>query len=128
MAYLETVNRVPISFEDLWQVTDEANKLHASGERDFEALMFLIARVYKGEPQKAGAVLLRMQALARLLEDEGAPGWTLPKQPDGAIPAQEAVFAAAAVQRLVEIDNDARFDRGPFLDKVFELAESEGRA
>ena len=128
MNSLETVNRVAVSFDDLWQVSVEANTLHAEGERDFEALMFMIARLYKGQWQKAGAVLLRMQALALLLEDEGAPGWTLPKESDGAIPVQEAVFAAAAVQPLVEIGNHARFERRPFLDKVLECAEIEGRA
>lgn len=128
MSYVETINRIPVTFQDLWQLTNQANDIHAAGGRDLESLMFLIARIYKGEPQKAGAVLMRMQALVRLLADEGVSGWTLPKQPDGAIPVQEAVFAAAAVQPLVEIDNDARFDRSEFMDKVLELAESEGNA
>jgi len=128
MTYLKSVNSVPVSFDDLWEICEEANALHESGERDFEALMFLIARHYKGEPVKAGAVLLRMQALARLVGDEGAPGWTLPKQADGSVATQEAVFAAAAVQPLVEIGNNARFEREPFLAKVLELAETEGRA
>lgn len=128
MSYLNSVNEVVVSFDDLWRVAGESEQLHKSGERDFEALIFMIAHFFKGEPRKAGAVLLRMQALARLLEEEGTPGWTLPKQPDGAIPTQEWVFAAAAVQPLVEIDNDARFERESFLSKVLELAESEGNA
>ncbi len=128
MTYLESINRVAITFEDLWRLTSQASEFHASGERDLEALMYLIARNFKGEPAKAGAVLLRMQALVQLLNVEGVSGWTLPKQADGAIPVQEAVFEAAAVQPLVEIENDARFDRQLFLDKVLELAESEGNA
>ena len=117
-----------MTFDDLWRVAEEATLLHETGERNFEALMFMIARLYKGEPRKAGAVLLRMQALARLIDEEGAPGWTLPKQADGSIPTQEWVFAAAAVQPLVEVDNDARFEKQAFLAKVLELAEAEGNA
>ncbi len=129
MSCLDSVNNIVVLFDDLWRVAEESEQLHKYGKRDdLEALMFMIARLFKGEPQKAGAVLLRMQALARLLEEEGAPGWTLPKQPDGAIPTQEWVFAAAAVQPLIEINNDAQFEREPFLDKVLKLAESEGNA
>jgi len=121
MSCLDSVNNIVVLFDDLWRVAEESEQLHKSGNRDFETLMFIIARLFKGEPQKAGAVLLRMQALVRLW-------WTLPKQPDGAIPTQEWVFAAAAVQPLIEINNDAQFEREPFLDKALELAESEGNA
>ncbi len=128
MSWLDGVNNIVVLFDDLWRVAEESEQLHKSGKGDFEALMFMIACLFKGEPQKAEAVLLRMQALMRLLEEEGAPGWTLPKQPDGAIPTQEWVFAAAAVQPLIGINNDAQFEREPFLEKVLELAESEGNA
>ena len=128
MNFLNSINEIQVTFDDLWRVADEAALLHESDEIDFEALMVVIARLYKGEPRKAGAVLLRMQALARLIGEEGAPGWTLPKQPDGSIPTREWVLAAAAVQPLVESENDARFDKQAFLDKVLELSKEEGNA
>lgn len=127
MSFLDSVNNIVVSFEDLWAIA--ADTEDADGEdRNLEALMYIIARRFKTEPQKAGAVLLRMQALVRLLVNEGVPGWTLPKQPDGAIPTQEWVFAAAAVQPLIEVGKDVAFERDAFLKKVLELAEPEGRA
>ena len=124
---LDSVNNIVVSFEDLWAIAADMESADA-GDRNLEALMFMIARRFKNEPQKAGAVLLRMQALVRLLVNEGVPGWTLPKQPDGAIPTQEWVFAAAAVQPLIEVGKDVAFERDAFLKKVLELAETEGRA
>jgi hypothetical protein len=49
-----------------------------------------------------------------------------PQQSDGSFPTYESVFAAAAVQPLIEKDNDLVFEREAFLSKVLELAEPEG--
>ena len=68
-----------------------------------------------------------MNALAKLVEERDAPGWTLPKLPDGSIPTQQAVFTAAAVHPLVEQDGEMVFDRASFLDRVLEVADPEGR-
>jgi len=70
----------------------------------------LIAARYKGDPQKAQAVCFRMEALARMLESKGAPGWTLPKLPDGGIPTQEVVFAAAASEHLTRVGEEKGFE------------------
>jgi hypothetical protein len=128
MNTLEKLNHVEVTFDDLWHVSGESNELHESAEGGFESLMFLLARLYKGDHLKASAVLFRMQALAHIINEEGAPGWTFPKKPDGSVLTQEWVFAAAAVQPLIEIDNNFRFEQEAFLKKVLELAESEGNA
>lgn len=127
MSFVDSVTNIVVSFEDLWAIAADTENADAEN-RNLEALMYMIARRFKNEPQKAGAVLLRMQALVRLLVNEGVPGWTLPKQPDGAIPTQEWVFAAAAVQPLICVGKDVAFERDAFLKKVLELAETEGRA
>ena len=101
--------------------------LHKSGERDPDATLFLIANEFKDDPQKAIAISLRMRALAQLIK-EGVPGWALPEQADGATPIRECVFAAAAVEQLIEIEGDARFEKNSFLRKAIEFAEMEGEA
>ncbi|MEW6330271.1 MAG: hypothetical protein AB1560_02320 [Pseudomonadota bacterium] len=124
---VDSVNNIVVSFDDLWDIAADAEGVDAES-RNLETLMYIIARRFKNEPQKAGAVLLRMQALAGLLIKEGVPSWTLPQQPDGAIPTQESVLAAAAVQPLIEVGNNVTFEREPFLKKVLELSETEGHA
>ncbi len=90
--------------------------------------MFLIAARYKGDPQKAQAVYFRMEALARILEAEAAPGWTLPKLPDGSIPTQEAVFSAVAFEPLTRVGEEIGFESASFLRRVLTEAEAEGNA
>jgi hypothetical protein len=119
------LNAVRITKEDLWRVAGEAEKVHKNPPDPFGS-MFLVARMFKGEPAKAQAVLFRMEALARLLEERGAPGWTLPKTPDGAIPTQEAVFSAAAVEPLAKVDGEIGFEQQAFLKRVLAEAEVEG--
>ena len=126
MDYLQRINETAVTFEDLWKIAGEAEDIGNDGG-GFEDLMRLITKHFHGQPSKASAVLFRMQALASLLESKGAPGWALPPQKDGAIATQEWVFAAAAVQPLVIIDEQPSFEHEAFLNKVLELAETEGQ-
>ncbi len=128
MSLLDKINNVTISFKDLWAVQEELAEYRKLGERDFETLMYVIADLYKGDPLKAGAVMFRMLALARLVIEEGAPGWTLPMQPDGSILADKCVFAAAAVEPILEDGNEVKFERESFLKKALEYSEIEGNA
>jgi hypothetical protein len=88
--------------------------------------MFAIGKICKGDFKKASAVFFKMRALSLLLEsEEGIPGWTLPRLPDGGIPSEEAVFVAAATQPLIEVESDLVFEREAFMARVLELAELE---
>jgi hypothetical protein len=70
-----------------------------------------------------------MSALAKIVRDGGAPGWTLPNRAaDGGVFAQDALFAAAAVQPLVEGDEQLEFEPHAFLAKVLELSTPEASA
>ena len=81
------------------------------------------------DPMKALAIVARTHALARILTQEGARGWTLANRAaDGGLFAQEAVFAAAAVHPVVQDEEGWAFDRESFLDHVLALAAPEGRA
>ena len=128
MCILDKLNNVTISFKDLWAVQEELAEFRKLGERDFETVMYIIADLYKGDPLKAGAVMFRMLALERLVIEEGAPGWILPMQPDGSIPADKCVFAAAAVEPILEDGNEVKFERESFLKRALEYSEIEGNA
>lgn len=91
-------------------------------DRDMEGHALAAVRLYSHDPSKVKAIMFRLEALANLLVDEGAPGWTLSLS-NGAVLTQEPVFAAAAVQPSIEQGGNVVFDRESFLDKVLELAE-----
>ena len=124
---LERVNRISVTKKEILQFITELAKQEA-GDRDFEGRTFLLARLHHGDPDKALSIEFRMEALARLLDGAEPEAWTLPPLPDGAVPTSEPVFAAAAVQQLIEVDGRPGFERGSFFDKVLELASVDGNA
>lgn len=128
MDTLEFLNSVQVTKEELWELSEEAEeKQQGSNWQDGDG-MYLIASRYKGQPQKAGAVWFRMQALSDFVQREDSRGWTLPKLEDGSIPVMEAVFAAAAVQPLISIGNQFAFEPVSFSEKILEVADIEGKS
>jgi hypothetical protein len=124
---LERVNCTAVSKSDILQFVKELAKREA-GDSDFEGRAILLARFHSGNPDKAIAIEFRMEALARLLGGTEPKAWTLPPLPDGAVPTSEPVFAAAAVQPLIEVGGRPGFERSAFFAKVLELASVGGNA
>jgi len=87
---LAEVNALEIAKEELWEIASDlsaSDRESPDAEPCFEAGFTTIARrTKKRRRRRAFAIWSRMEALARLVEDEGAPGWTLPQMPDGSIP------------------------------------------
>lgn len=103
----------------------ECEKLQGDA-RGFEGYVITAAQLHPKDRDKCRALYFKVEALADLIGEEGAPGWTLPPLADGRVPTQHAVFAAAAFEPLVERNGELRFRRAPFLKRVLELAEAEG--
>jgi hypothetical protein len=119
------LNATHVTKDDLLALVEEAEKV-PKNEREDGIGILLVTRLHHSKPEKAQAIYFRMEALSHLLEKEGAPGWTLPRTPDGAIPTQVAVLAAAAVEPRTRIDNEVGFERNSFLNRVLAEAEVEG--
>jgi hypothetical protein len=126
------INAIKIKKEELWQLAADSEEYHRENpdaEGGFEAGLSMIARrVKKGDFRRVHALWCRMNAVAKIVDAGGAPGWTLPKLPDGSVPTMEAVFTAAAEHPLFEREGEIVFDRTLFLDRVLEVAEPEGTA
>jgi hypothetical protein len=90
--------------------------------------IYLIARLFKGQPDKAIAIHSRREAMSRLLASSALPGWTQAATADCSIPTAEAVFSATAIEPLVLVGDHAEFDRDSFVQAVLCEAATEGRA
>ena len=121
---LAETNRVQVSKADLLEFIKEYHTLPAE-DRDYDGRVITAIRLHSGNPDKAGAIMHRAEALAYLVAEEGAPGWTLPPQPDGAVFTEDVVFAAAVAEPLVLIGGRVRFNRQRFLERVLTLAQAE---
>ena len=128
---LGRINGVEVSTNDLLGLAAACDEYRRHNpERDDEGMagMFIAAQRASHNPAKAFALWSRMSALAKLLTEQGAHGWTFPTgKNDGGLFAQEAVFAAAAVHPMMQFGNEWVFDRATFLDRVLELADAEAR-
>jgi hypothetical protein len=122
---IDMLNGIAVTKEELLTLVTESEK-YSGGEPG--GGLFLIAKLYKGSPQKAQAVYFRMEALSQLLVKNGAPGWTLPPAEDGSILTQAAVFSAAALEPLAAIEDDIGFEQESFLRRVLAEADTEGTA
>lgn len=128
----------PVTTEELLALADASDAYHQQCEgggaptddEDHSTVgIFLAGQQAKGDYRKAVALWARMSALASIIKDEGAHGWTFPNgKGDGGVFLREPVFAAAAVHPVIwEKGSEARFDRASFLDRVLALAEPETR-
>lgn len=77
---------------------------------------------FNGDARKAGVAMARHMAACHWIETRASSGFTSPKQPDGSIPADFAVFQAAAVHPLVFVDHDLRFEHESFTQRVLSFA------
>jgi hypothetical protein len=121
------LNAVRIDVEDLLNATAAVHKLPPE-DRDWEGHLHLMARLFKGNPDKGLAVAYRIQAMGRSLESGKLPGWTMPKQPYGSVLIAEPVWKAAAHEPLLLRNRSAHFDEHGFLDRILSYAEPEGDA
>jgi hypothetical protein len=128
-AMLARLNATTVTKDDIMLVVRESEELHKRDPNvELGGGIYLVARLFKGQPDKAQAIHFRMEAMAQLVEDGSLPGWTKPAASDGTISTAEAVFAATAVEPLVMIGKRAGFDRESFARTVLREAEVDGRA
>ena len=121
------LNAVRIEVGDLLLATREVHKLPPT-DRDWEARLHLMVRLFPGEPDKGLAVEHRVQAMDKLLMSGVLPHWATPEQPDGAVLVAEPVWKAAAHEPLLLRKRDAYFEKESFLERVLSFAEPDGSA
>jgi hypothetical protein len=87
-------------------------------------LLISLARLFSGEPDKAGVIMFRMLALARLVDEGEVREWILRQASDGSVVAEKPLLAATAVQPLIVKDGGIGFDPVAFRNKVVEFAHN----
>jgi len=130
MKMIKRVNKQKVDPDLMKAVLEEV-----AGEpvkRGFEGTTFeIFQRVSElGLPERqrtdlALAVSFRLQALARLMEDGGGRGWTLPGEP-GCTFVHEELVRAAAEEPMIEVNNQVAFDPMSLHRRLLALAEMHG--
>ena len=123
-SFMRRMNAVCTSKDELMAFNEAVNELDPV-LRNFMGHAMVGAELHPSEVDKITALMCRMEALTRLIREDGAKGWTQPERSDGTVIAQEEVFAAAAVEPLVDRNDRICFNKRTFVQRVLALAEVE---
>lgn len=137
MNIIEQINQTKMPAELLI----EANEAHAELIKDDRrdkiartvAFMRLLDEMNFTEKRRQNLLLaieFRLSALARLglVECPEVKAWSLPGDEPGMMYAPADLFKAAAVEPLIEADEQACFDRDSFFRRLLSLTEQHGNA
>ncbi len=123
----EALNAIVLKEEELLSVLNNTRWAHDIGMCSLMTGWFAEKNLREAAPDKADAILARLQALSMILENDELKCW-LPAEEGHVMPAtaNKALVSAAAVHPLTVIKGDLAFDKESFLRKLLELAEPEG--
>ncbi|MBN1568979.1 MAG: hypothetical protein JXA73_14105 [Acidobacteria bacterium] len=121
------LNAVKLHAEELLKVIDDINLARALGVCPGMLRVMTQNRLYEEIPEKAGAILARLEALSAMIENNELQNWFVT---DGAIVmhaiAQKALLSAAANHPLSIINGDITFNKESFLRMTLALTEPGG--
>lgn len=121
------LNEIVLNEEELLQVINDYGKARDMGLCPEATGRIAESRVYQENPDKAEAIMVRLHALSRMIENEDLNNWLIAEglcvMPSI---ANQAVVSAAAVHPLCVIDGGISFEKESFLRRILEMAETEG--
>jgi hypothetical protein len=123
---LNIVNSVILKTSELLKVIRATTEFREGGNNRRVAIASI--RSFRGSSDKATAVILRLQALAKMAEKNELEHWVLASQtPFSPMIAHRALISATARHPLSLVNGDFVFEKEAFLRSVLELAKPEGR-
>jgi hypothetical protein len=126
-ALIDELNSVKLKARELLKVIDEINLDRALGVCPRTLGVITRKKLYEEIPDKAGAILARLEALSAMIENNEVQNWFVS---DGSrvmhAVAQKALLSAAANHPLSIINGGITFEKESFLRMTLELAEPEG--
>ena len=123
------LNAVSLKEEDLTEAIRAAVDAYEQGECHMMTGVITTMQLFMAAPDKARAVIFRLQALGLVIETNEIATW-IRSDGRGTAPSavQRALVSAAAEHPLSFIDGDVLFEKESFLRRVLELAEPRGNS
>jgi hypothetical protein len=118
------LNAVRLNEEELSKTLAAARSAQIEGKTDCWTGIITTIRLFKASPDKAKAIIFRLQALTAMIERDELGDW-IRGYGTSILPTivLKALLSAAADHPLSIINGDVSFERESFLRRVLELAE-----
>ena len=121
---LRDLNAVRLKDEEVSRVLAAAKMACRNGETSDTAGIMIAVRLFEKAPDKAKAIIFRLQALAKLIASLDFEDWVLGNGHFVPAFAQESLISAAVDHPLSMVDGDISFEKEPFLQRAFELTKT----
>lgn len=119
MIFLENTNAVRITAEELSFIAGAEGEYLLS-EKNRNKITQRLANRFSNDPLKAGAILIRLITLMKLLDKENLLVWVHPERLTNRGFFYNAIFAAAATLPLIRLANDEiTFEREVFFQGIY---------
>ena len=123
---LDTLNAVTLADAELFKVIDDVKLTYELGECAIATGWITQKKLCEEVPDKAKAILTRLQALSAMVQSDELKHWFLADGTSVMPAAHRAIVSAAAGHPLSIINGDITFEKESFLRRILELAEPEG--
>lgn len=114
--------------EILFLVTEMARNHDEGNDTNWYTQVGILASLYPDKPERAIAIVERMQCLIGLFGDERMRGWTLASRDPNCIITNGAVFRATALAPIHLIGEKFVFDADEFFSLALCETDAEGNA
>lgn len=130
--FLTMIGGAKVSFEMLDELNSAVGEhVHRTGGHETDGAIWVASRLFRGrlDPHTTMAVIMRMEALAGLIQSGKIEEWQLPgKSNTGAVLVNAALLHAAAKTPLTLGSSPPGFDLDAFRKIALMAADPEGQA
>jgi hypothetical protein len=124
--FVSCLNAITLEEDDVIEAIRVAIDAYDSGECHLMTGVITTMQLFATAPQKARAVIFRLQALAIMMENDELKNW-IQRGGTAVVPAaQKALISAVADHPLSLINGDVSFEKESFLRRILESAEPQG--
>ena len=123
---LDALNAIELNEEELFEVIDKVGLIHEMSAKSLATGWIAQKELCEKVPDKAKAILARLQALSLMMENAELKRWLLADGTSFMPAAHKALMSATANHPLSIIDGNIEFEKESFLQRILELVEPIG--
>ncbi len=123
--FIERSNAILVTIDTMWRGSDEIHKLPRD-QMDWDSRMDCLARIFRGQRDKAFVVNSRLEAMSKLVNSGKVPYGVTPMDTPGWNALANSVFLAATEMPILFLEKEPYFEPESFAAFVLKDARACG--